>query len=487
MSGKKNAVNPAENQKVMTKYDRKLEQRKAEAERAKKEEKKGILIGIALLVALAAFVVSFPIRSYLAVNGAYIKIGGEKVTQVEFDMQYNISKNSYVEQMSYYLSMFGMSDVSTLEYESYTEDLTFGDYFAQLAAEGLVEQRALIAKAKAAGFEHDTTAELEDMKAGLEEMAEQAGVSFNQYVTGVYGPLATWKRITPYVENSLYAAAYYNEVMAENMPTEDDLKAEYNANTATYDSVDYHLSIVDAQLPTTAPDGTVQKDENGKEIAYEPTEDEIALAMKDAYLKAQEIEKTVATEGTEYKGADLKNVSSNISAFLSDESRKPGDTTIVEVASSNKYWVVSFDGRYLDEAPTHDLRMLYTSLNPQTILDEWKAGEATEDTFQELVAKYDEAGAASTGGLYSGMKAADMGEELHAWLSEERQAGDTIAIADETDAYVTYYVAENEPAWKLNARTALVSTKMQAFLEEAKAGFEIEDKKEKLVYLHIEE
>ena len=40
MSGKKNAVNSAEKQKVMTKYDRKLEQRKAEAERAKKEEKK---------------------------------------------------------------------------------------------------------------------------------------------------------------------------------------------------------------------------------------------------------------------------------------------------------------------------------------------------------------------------------------------------------------------------------------------------------------
>lgn len=487
MSGKKNAVNPAENQKVMTKYDRKLAQRKAEAERAKKDERQGVIIGIVMLVALAAFVASFPIRSYLAINGAYIKIGGEKVTQVEFDMQYNISKNSYVEQMSYYLQMFGMNDISTLENESYNSDMTFGDYFAQLAAEGLVEQRALIAKAKEAGFEHDTTAEIEEMKVGIEAMAQEAGVTFNQYVTGVYGPLATWKRIVPYMENSFYAAAYYNEIMAETMPTEEDLKAEYEANTATYDSVDYHLTVVDAQLPTTAPDGSVQKDENGNEIAYTPTEEEIALAMKDAYLKAQEMEKTVATEGTEYKGADLRYVSSNIEEFLSDENRKPGDTTIVEIASSNKYWVVSFDGRYLDEAPTHDLRMLYTSLNPHTILDEWKNGEATEDTFQELVAKYDEAGAASNGGLYSGMKAADMGAELYAWLSEDRQAGDTIAITDETDAYVTYYVAENEPAWKLNARTTLVSAKMQAVLEEAKAGFDIEDKKENLVYLHIEE
>ena len=88
----------------------------------------------------------------------------------------------------------------------------------------------------------------------------------------------------------------------------------------------------------------------------------------------------------------------------------------------------------------------------------------------------------------AGMKAADMGEELNAWLGEGRQTGDTIAVKEETDAsYVVYYVAENESAWKLNARTALVSEKMSAFMDAAKEGFDIEDKKEKLVYLHVEE
>ena len=92
MSEKKNAVNTAETEKVMTKYDLKMQRRKEEAAKAKKEELKGLIIGIVLVAALAAFVLSFPIRSYLAVNGQYIKVGGEKVTRVEFDMQYNITK-----------------------------------------------------------------------------------------------------------------------------------------------------------------------------------------------------------------------------------------------------------------------------------------------------------------------------------------------------------------------------------------------------------
>lgn len=489
MSDKKNVVKTAENEKVMTKYDLKMQRRKEEAQKARREEIKGLIIGIVLVVALAAFVLSFPIRSYLAVNGQYIKVGGEKVTKVEFDMQYNVSKNTYIQQMGYYLSMFGMTDTSTLEYQAYDDNMTFGDYFAQMAAEGLVEQRGLTAKAEEAGFTYDTTEDLEAMKASLEAAAAEAGVTSDEYIKGVYGELATWKRIKPYLEKALYSSAYYNQVMEDNMPAEEEIQAEYEANTAVYDSVDYHMTIVEAELPDKAPDGTVEKDEEGNEIPYEPTEEEIAEAMKEAYKKAQEAEKTVAEDGQEYIGVNLNSVSSYIKEFLADESRKAGDTTIVELSSSNRYWVVSFDARYLDETPTHDVRMIYTaSTEAQTILDEWKAGEATEETFQDMVVKYDEAGSAAIGGYYSGMEASDMEAEIEEWLTEDRVAGDTLAVTTESGvSYVLYYLAESDPAWKLDATSTLVNADMTAFMEEAVAGVEIEDRKKNLVYLHIEE
>ncbi len=488
MSDKKNAANAAETQKVVTKYDRKMQKRREEAARAKKEERQGVIIGSLLVIALAAFVLSFPIRSYLAVNGEYIKVGGKKVTQVEFDMQYNVTKSTYIEQMGYYLSMFGMTDMSTLEYQQYSDNMTFGDYFAQMTAEGIAEQRGIEAKAEAAGFTFDGSEELEEMKADLEEAAKEAGVTFDAYVQGVYGQLATWNRIKPYLERSLYTSAYYNQVMEENMPSEEELQAEYEANKNTYDSVDYRMTVVQAELPTAAPDGTVEKDEEGNEIPYEPTEEEVAAAMKEAYAKAQEAEKTAAQDGQEYIGMTLDTVGTNLFDFLSDENRKAGDTTIIELESTNRYWAVAFEKRYLNQEPTHNVRMIYTSGDPQAILDEWKDAEATEDSFAALAEKYDEAGMTSAGGYYSGLAASDMEAEIEGWLTAERTAGDTFAVKTESGTgYVLYYLEGNEPVWKLNATSKLVNADMTAFMEEATADIEIEDRKKNLVYLHVEE
>lgn len=489
MSGKNNVTEAAEAQKVMTKYDRKIQQRKLEAENARKEEIRGTIIGIVLVVALAAFVLSFPIRSYLAVNGTYIKVGGEKVTRLEFGMQYNTTKNTYIEQMGPYLSMFGMTDATNLEYQAYSDDLTFGDYFEQLTAEGLVEQKGIKAKAKEAGFTYDTKAEIEKMKTAMETAATEAGVSFDQYLQATYGSLATWKRVVPYLEDALYVSAYYNQVLQDNMPSEEAIQAEYEANKDTYDSVDYHYITVNAELPTTAPDGTVQKDEEGNEIPYEPTEEEVAAAMKKAYQEAQKLEKTVATEGEVYTGVATTYLNSNLKEFMLDESRKPGDTTIVEVAASNRYLVASFDARYRKETPTYDIRMIYSaSADAQTILDEWKAGAATEESFVELVAKYDEMGMGAAGGLYSGMEASDLDAAIEEWLLEERTAGDTFAVkTEQEESYVIYYVGENEPTWKLNATASLVNAAMTAFVEDATANIEIVDKKKELAYLYVEE
>ena len=489
MSEKKNAVNTAETEKVMTKYDLKMQRRKEEAAKAKKEELKGLIIGIVLVAALAAFVLSFPIRSYLAVNGQYIKVGGEKVTRVEFDMQYNITKNSYIEQMGQYLSMFGMTDMSTIENQAYSDNMTFGDYFAQMAAEGMREQRGLYAKAKEAGFTHDTAAQMDEMKAALEEAAKEQGVTLDAYVQSIYGSLATWNRVKPYLEKSLYVSAYYSKVMEDNMPAEEEIQAEYEANTANYDTVDYHMTIIEAELPTTAPDGTVEKDEEGNEIPYEPTEEEIAAAMEAAYEKALEAEKTVAKDGTEYTGMRLSSLSSYIKDFMADESRKAGDTTIVEISSSNRYWAVSFDDRYRDENPTYDFRMISSYSNDaQTILDEWKAGDATEESFLDLAVKYDEVGAAANGGYYSGMRATSVNAEIGEWLTAGRAEGDTLAVTTEDGtAYVVYYLAEGEPTWKLDATSVLLNADMSAFMEEAIADVEIVDRKKNLVYLHIEE
>lgn len=487
MSEKKNAANAAGTEKVMTNYDRKIQKRKEEAEKARREERRSLILGIAVVIALAVFVLSFPVRTYLAVHGTYIKVGGEKVSQVEFDYNYAVAMNTYITEMGNYLSMFGFTDAASMESEQYNETMTFADYFAQLAAETIAETRGIKAIAEAEGFTYDASAEVAEMKAGFEETAAASGLSMKDYLLNVYGPLATWDRLEGLLEESAYVSAYLEQVVERNEPTEEEITAEYESNKDTYDSVDYHLTTIEAQLPTTAPDGTVETDEEGNEIPYEPTEEEVEAAMAEAYKLAEAALETIAEEGEEYINKSVESVNYLVKDFLFDESRKSGDKTIIESTVGNAYLVVSFDKRYLDESNTYDIRAIITSTTEsQTILDEWNAGEATEESFIELVAAYDEAG--SVEGLYSGLNAASMDAALAVWLTEEgRTEGDTTAIITESGNYYTiYYKGVNEPSWKLTAENTILNTKMLAFMEDATKDMEIEDPKGKLVYLQTE-
>lgn len=486
-SEKKNVTPVTEKEKTMTKYDLKMQHRKEEAAKAKRDEIKGTIIGIALVVALAAFVASFPIRSWLSVNGSYIKVGGKKVPQVEFAFHYNMAKSSYLQQMGPYLSMMGITDTSTIDYQMYRDTLTFGDYFAQMAAQNIASNRGMMAKAEEAGFTYDASEDLAELKASMEEAAKEQGITFDAFLQGNYGPLANWKRVAPMLEESLFVSAYYAQVVEELAPTEDDLYAAYEADKNSYDCVDYRMTTINAELPTTAPNGTVETDEEGNEIEYEPTEEEIADAMAKAKKEAQKAEKTIAKDGEEYLAKRYSSTNSKIRDFLFEEGRKAGDTTIVEDTNMNRYLVVCFEDRYVDETQTYDYRLIFsTATEAQTILDEWKAGEATEESFNELVSTYDEMGSAAYGGLYSGMTADIFGEEVQKWLEGDRTAGDTTAITTEGENplhYVVYYVGKNEVQWKVDAESNLLNERLTEFMSDASAGVEIEDPKGNLAYL----
>ena len=131
-------------QKVMTKYDRKVQKRKEEKEKEKKEERISTAIGIVVLVALVCLVASFPIRTYLATHETYVVVNGEAVNKVEFDYQYNLTKNNYITQYGSYLTYFGLDTSKDLSTQMYSDTLTWQDYFEQNAVESLKQNKALM-------------------------------------------------------------------------------------------------------------------------------------------------------------------------------------------------------------------------------------------------------------------------------------------------------------------------------------------------------
>ena len=493
-------------QKVMTKYDRKVQKRKEEKEKEKKEERISTTVGIVFLVALVCLVASFPIRTYLATHETYVVINGEKVNKVEFDYVYNTSKNNYITQYGSYLSYFGLDTSKDLSTQMYSETLTWKDYFEQNAVESLKQNKALMAEAKAAGFTYDTTDEYNTFKETIKTSAAAAGVSDKEYVRSIYGSYATMGRIEEYVKNDMVMNAYYQKLQEDNAPGDDEIQSYYEENKATYDSVDYRLTTIEADLPTepteladpveeTAADTTGSTDgtaatDSTQDTAYQPSDAEIAKAMEDAKVLADDAEQTVAKDGEAHENEKKSSVNYLISDWLFDDARKAGDTTVITNDNSHCYYVVAFEKRYLDETPSADVRVIIPTEDKtgEEILEEWKNGAATEDSFAELCKKYtQDTSAVENGGLFEQVTKTGMTEELSNWIFDSsRQAGDTVAITVSDTTYVLYYIGQDQPEWKINIKNTLVSDTMSQHMQDITADVTVEDPKGKLNYLKVQ-
>ena len=493
-------------QKVMTKYDRKVQKRKEEKEKEKKEERISTTIGIVVLVALVCLVASFPIRTYLATHETYVVVNGEAVNKVEFDYQYNLTKNNYITQYGSYLTYFGLDTSKDLSTQMYSDTLSWQDYFEQLAVENLKQSKAMKAAADAEGFTYDTTDEYNTFKETIKTSAASAGISEKEYVRSIYGGYATMGRIEQYVKNDMVMNAYYEKLQEDNAPSDDEIQSYYEENKATYDSVDYRLTTIEAELPTepteladpveetastdTAADGTATTDTT-QDTAYQPSDAEIAKAMEDAKVLADDAEQTVAKDGEAHENEQKSSVNYLISDWLFDDARKAGDTTVITNDSSHCYYVVAFEQRYLDETPSADVRVIIPGEDKtgEEILEEWKSGAATEDSFVELCKKYtQDTSAAANGGLFEQVTKSGMTEELSNWIFDSsRQAGDTVSIAITDDAtYVLYYIGQDQPEWKINIKNTLVSQAMTQYIDDITADITVEDPKGKLNYLKVQ-
>lgn len=493
-------------QKVMTKYDRKVQKRKEEKEKEKKEERISTAIGIVVLVALVCLVASFPIRTYLATHETYVVVNGEAVNKVEFDYQYNLTKNNYITQYGSYLTYFGLDTSKDLSTQMYSDTLTWQDYFEQNAVESLKQNKALMAEAKAAGFTYDTTDEYNTFKETIKTSAASAGISEKEYVRSIYGSYATMGRIEEYVKNDMVMNAYYQKLQEDNAPSDDEIQSYYEENKATYDSVDYRLTTIEAELPTepteladpveeTAADTTGTTDgtaatDSTQDTAYQPSDAEIAKAMEDAKVLADDAEQTVAKDGEAHENEKKSSVNYLISDWLFDDARKAGDTTVITNDNSHCYYAVAFEKRYLDETPSADVRVIIPTEDKtgEEILEEWKNGAATEDSFAELCKKYtQDTSAVENGGLFEQVTKTGMTEELSNWIFDNsRQAGDTVAITVSGTTYVLYYIGQDQPEWKINIKNTLVSDTMSQHMQDITADVTVEDPKGKLNYLKVQ-
>ena len=310
----------------------------------------GVIAAFIVIVACVYFV-----RRHNALDKTYITVGEHEVTQVEFDFFYNTVVNSYVSQNSSSLLYMGLDTTQPLDEQEYIMDpnLTWEDYFVESTIPFIQQVKALNDEAESVGFEYDVTEDYDSYISSVESAASNQGVSLSYYYEHSFGKYATESRLEPFVKEYLTFQAYYQQLLEDNAPSDEEVEAVYNANPEQYDTIDYRLYSIPASVEDDATEEEItaavdeveeranemadrfEAGEDWRELCYEYANDNV----KESYDPEAETDPTVITGGTSL------TISSDYFDWLSDDSRKADDVMVYRSDTNNACFIVVFDSK----------------------------------------------------------------------------------------------------------------------------------------------
>ncbi len=449
--------------KVVTRYDRRMEKRKKEEEKERRSWKRFKIVSIVILAAVAVSIVfsigtSFYNR-YTVLNQTYFQVGDHDITRLEYNYYFNNVYSNYLSMYGSYVSMMGLDTTVDLDEQTYpgNENMTWKDYFDQSAVEQIQQIKAMADEARENGFEYDSSEDMASYETEIAAQAESASVSESDYYALMYGDYATPSRIETFVEENLFANAYYNHLVEENQPAEDEIQAYYEENKNSYDTVTYRSFYFEvdtsageetgseettaAETTTAAEETTVEETtlDTAEETAEETTaaeETEAASEETAAETAAEETtaEETTVAEETTAEETTVEETTTGAEETAAEETTAAEEETETETASEEETGMT-------DE----EIAAAMDELKVQA--DEMAARLEAGEDFEDLCVEYasedqkenyggEEDGSLTEEGSYFGAPsvAAD-------WLFDEsRQEGDITVL--ESESLNRYYVVQ---------------------------------------------
>lgn len=105
----------------------------------------------------------------------------------------------------------------------------------------------------------------------------------------------------------------------------------------------------------------------------------------------------------------------------------------------------------------------------ENLLNQWKAGDATEESFTALAETHsDDTGVAQNSGLYEGVNiSSNYVEEFRNWaIDSTRQVGDTDIVRSSYGYHIMYFVS-GEPTWLAACKETLISEQISKMVDSA--------------------
>ena len=472
---------------------------------AQKEAKKNSLITTLFVVVMAAILVIAVVAGVKQTitaggirekNTTALTVGEHEINSVEMNYFFMDAVNNFYSNYGSYAAMFGLDVTKPLNEQVVDEEAgtTWADDFMTQAKDSAASLYALADAAEAAGFSlpEEDRANLEEQLSSLDLYATMYGYSnADSYLKAMYGAGASMKSYTAYCEMQALASAYYNHY-AESLSYDDAaLRAAEAENFNAFSSYTFNTYYLAASRflegGTTGEDGTVtySDEETAASVAAAEaaakalTGDEITdAAALDAAIAALEINKDTSAASTYSENTLYSALTSAYKEWLTDSSRKAGDIAYFESTSGdtvNGYYVVMFqssnDNKFAlknvrhilvspehshAEGETHEEGETYSEeelaaakATAEEILAQWKAGEATEESFGALANEKSADGDGTTGGLYENVYPGQMVTNFNDWCYDSaRKAGDTGIVESDYGYHVMYFVGDSEQNYR---------------------------------------
>ena len=473
------------------------------------------VVVLVVLLAIAIFVgVNQTIKNsgYKERHTVAVQIGDHKLSNAELNYFFIDAVNTFYSNYGSYASMFGLDTSKPLDQQVTDEDsgTTWADDFLESAKETARNVYAMSDAAEAAGFTlpEDKAAELEQNLNSIDTYATLYGYqSGNAYLKAMYGAGATKEGLREYSTRSSLADAYYASYSDSLTYTDEQIAEKDAEDPKVYNSYSYHSYYMD--ISKFRVGGTTDADGNTTYTDEETAAAEAALRaaakslVSDDITTTEELDAAIAAlsinEGEESAASTAStnirysSLNSLYQDWVSDSSRKAGDKQVFEstttgdegTESLSGCYVVYFDGssdnefkmvnvRHIlvkPEHPTDEAEDAHSDdetysaeewdaakATAEEIYDEWKAGEATEDSFAELANEKSDDGDGTTGGLYENVIPGQMVQAFNDWcFDSSRKSGDTGIVKTEYGYHILYFVGLSD----ITYRTSLIQNDLR--------------------------
>ena len=479
----------------------KLTEKQLAEQKEAKKLKLYTTLAVVILAALVLFAAYIGISRTISNSGirerntVALTIGEHKISNAELNYYFIDSVNQFYSQYGSYASMLGLDVTKPLNEQVLNgEDrMTWADDFLESAIEKAKATYALVDDAKANGYTlpEEAVANIDAAIDSMELYATAYGYpNVKAYMKGMYGNGTTEESLRNYYEMTELARYYQNEYQESLTYSDADLRAAEAENYGKYSSFNYNYYYLNAfnfveSESENAADYTAEQKAEGARLA-----EEAAKTLTTGITTVEEFDAAIAalpinaenTSAASYVSTDVpyNSIFAGYAEWVADESRKAGDMTYAANTTTdeegnetiNGYYVVMFGSRNDNTFALANVRHIlvgfeggtynsttgaydYTDVEKaaawseaEAILNEWKSGDATEESFAALANEKSDDGDGTTGGLYEDIHPGQMVAAFEDWCFDAHEVGDTGIVETEYGCHIMFYSGDSETTYR---------------------------------------